>query len=297
MDFIDLPSSLDGFKHVFHIIDYFTRFSQSWPTKNAKSESVVSCLSEFLRYLPTPSIIYHDGGRHFTSSTTQTFLADRRIRSITSPSGHSQAAGMIERANGLLQRVLRTMADSDVDHWPDYLADATRALNTRIASPHGFSPIELLFGSAPTITTPTSAAHLASSSRLILSSLPSHNQLEGERLLHILHREEKLSEAFLRQAETYPGPTSPRRRLGLGDLVAVYIQPRKSEKLAPRWRGPFVIVEARHRTYRLAHIWSDRAMPGRFDIHHLRLFHKRPERLGPVPALTAPKTLRPPRDT
>lgn len=287
LDFIDMPEADDKSKHILHLIDYFTRYSQTWHTVTAKAEDVIRCLTDSFRHFPVPHVLYHDGGKHFTSGETQKFLADLGVHCIQAPVAHSRAAGMVERGNGVLQKVLRKLANEKTD-WTTSLAAATRAMNLRIVSAHGFTPYQLLFGYQPSIRT-------EASSRLLSMTFPSYPaDQDHDALMHMLTRDEANLRAFETMEASYPGPSRPERRFSLGDLVWVFTDPPSSAKLVTRWRGPFVITEASARTYRLAHIWSDKPMPGRFDVHHLKLFHQRPKRLGDTPPLIASKTLRNP---
>ena len=291
LDFIDLPATPSGHRHILHLIDYFTRYSQTWATQTASSDDVIRCLTESFAHFPLPHVLYHDGGTHFTSGPTQAFLRDLGIHCVQAPVGHSQAAGMVERGNAVLQKVLRKFNNESAD-WARHLSGTTRALNLRVVSPHGFTPYELLFGYRPALLPPSTAASRHSQSLCF----PSHPDTEDQtHLHHMLRRDEDIHNAALVMQEAYPGATNPRRVLGVGDLVWLYTDPPTAAKTAPRWRGPFLVVETvGTRSYRIAHIWSEKPVPGRFDIHHLRLFHKRPERLGGAAPLTASKTLRNP---
>lgn len=97
IDFIGpLPKLTNGLVYIFHITDYFSRYTKSWSTKTNTPADVISKLAEFFEGYLMPMCKYSDQGTHFTSQQTKDFLSARVVDQILSPSGASKYTSMFE---------------------------------------------------------------------------------------------------------------------------------------------------------------------------------------------------------
>lgn len=285
MDYIEVLRSSSGNKYIFHVIDYFTRFSRAFPCAEATSETTISRLRTFFDSYITPIAIYHDGGSHFTSKKCSDFYLEQDIIAICAPSGSSQSCGMIERNNGLLQQVFRKFCNEDDLNWDLHVTKASRALNTRVVV-HGFSPIELLFGSpARLLLERRDSLHeifekeKAKSLRRFsnLTSTELDEMCADQAWLHSLKHEDILDASsstslalWQRKTEAQP---DVKREIHKGDLVWLWEDMKSKDKLSCRFRGPFLVTKCYdQRSFQLSTIWSSSPLPGRYPIHHLKVY-------------------------
>ena len=82
---------------------------------------------------------------HFNSMKVQGWLSTMGILWIGAPVGAKRSTGMIEKANDLLERVLKKSAHNPTI-WSQYLDVATFDLNCHEIMHLGFLPYEILFG-------------------------------------------------------------------------------------------------------------------------------------------------------
>jgi transposase InsO family protein len=150
MDFIrPLRETSRKNRFILHIVDYFSRYSWAYPTKNANVEDVIPRLDELFRHMPLPTAFYSDRGQHFLNTALEEYLKHRNISIVYSPSGASQSTDIVEKENDLLQLIIR----KDRVEWDLAIPHAVRQLNTRIITYLKYSPIEILMGIPPAPST------------------------------------------------------------------------------------------------------------------------------------------------
>lgn len=107
-DFIKSLSKIRaGCIYIFHVMDYFSRFSITFSFKIVNAEDVISCLNQvFDRYIRFLGI-YCDREHHFQNIVVKDFLFEFEITLIFSSSGAFQSTDMIEVENKLFEDILR----------------------------------------------------------------------------------------------------------------------------------------------------------------------------------------------
>lgn len=305
IDFIgplDLTSR--GNRYILHVVDYFTRYSWAYPLPAASGQCVMNVMEQFFRDFTTPLVIYSDRGTHFVGKEISRFWKRSGVRHIASPAASPRSTGMVEKHNGLLEERLRRLTNAAGGHelgeWdkPEFLKEASRALNTREMTVHGFSPFQLLFGVAPRLRLPMENPMLASLPgvcQILIDgaegAVDRPSPCEGEPSWFEGRREEWRAEARSKRiAEAVRTVARSRERLTLkgvivpGDMVMLldsHVAAQKGMKLHGRWNGPFLVVsKTRGSSYILRHPHSGENFPGTHHRDSLKLFLPRPARLG-----------------
>lgn len=298
MDFIGpVPISTNGYTYIFHVVDYFSRFTKSWPCKANNTSDAISCLNRFFEEYPLPVCIYSDRGQHFTSDQMKQYLDGMEITHVLSPSGASQSTGMIERANQELEKALKRTAGPHLSAWDIFLGRASRAVNTRTVVALGFTPFELLFGVQPrmpfefaypdeevlALRTFTTEHYLNPDVEVWEESILSRSlELQGMRE-EMLARWKRSNE---RMKLSYDAGTKG-WKFSPGDLVMLYdntvgAKSKGGGKFDVQWPGPYIVEghAGEHQTsYRLKHIHG-KTLPGAHHGNHLRLYRPRSGRLA-----------------
>ncbi len=100
MDFMgSFAKSERGNQYIFHVVDYFSRYSWTFPLPRNTKEDSVNALSELFDRFTTPIAIYADEGMHFNNALLKAALEKRAVEPIFSVLGASYSRGMVERAN------------------------------------------------------------------------------------------------------------------------------------------------------------------------------------------------------
>ena len=151
--FIDAigPINVDNqveFKHIFVIIDAFSRYVRLFPIKSINSDEVLKAFYNWIADFGCPSEIVSDNASYLVSELIKSFVTFTGIdHQPIHPYSHEEN-GMVERANYEVIRFLTAcVADVDVRaNWPTYIPFVQRIINTMIKTSTGVSPTELLYG-------------------------------------------------------------------------------------------------------------------------------------------------------
>jgi len=140
MDFIGpFIRILSGNRYIFFIIDYFSRYSQSYVTVNAYYFDVINYLRGQFSRFSSLIVIYCDRGHHFNNLEMKAFLNSTGVLLIFSSSNTSKSTGMIERGNRILEEILAR----GLEEWDNGLAKGVHTVNGRIIQHLRYSPNEI----------------------------------------------------------------------------------------------------------------------------------------------------------
>lgn len=139
-----LEKCTKGFKHVFAIIDSFSKFIFLEPTKTTGTEEAIKALANLFKIFGSPWRIICDRGTAFTSNEFKSFCQDLQIDVTFIAVQTPRSNGQIERYNRTILPALLKLAPPD--KWHKALSKVQMSLNKTIQSSTGKSPSEVLFG-------------------------------------------------------------------------------------------------------------------------------------------------------
>ncbi|KAH8409637.1 hypothetical protein KR215_004167, partial [Drosophila sulfurigaster] len=87
------------YKHIFAIVDGFTKFVWLYPTKTTSSEEVLQKLRNWSDVFGNPCRIISDRGSAFTSAAFESYVKENGIEHIWSTTGVPRGNGQVERVN------------------------------------------------------------------------------------------------------------------------------------------------------------------------------------------------------
>lgn len=288
-DFIGpLPTSKKGYLYIFHVLEYFSRFSITIPSKTANASDVLPALEQMFVLYARPQAIYCDRGQHFENSEVKNFLSEKGISYSYSPSGASQSTGMVEIGNRLLEDILRKTQSGISKDWEAILGRSTYNLNARVIHHLGASPASILLGVGP--DTPTIDPILRSVPTQSVSAWidqvldPDQHQAMVRKFisyraqLHDTIQSRSNQRKDLERARFNRGIIQ--HEFASGDLVMLF--QKTSGKLQPRWRGPFYVegFGGSHGTSYTIRQINGRKIKGTFHGNHLKEFVVRTGRLA-----------------
>jgi hypothetical protein len=246
MDYLGpLPVSTRGDRYILVFADHFSKWVEAIAVPAADAATTADALYRniFCRF-GTPTTLLSDRGTHFTADLVASLCRFLGIDRRTSTAYHPQTQGLVERFNGTLLNMLAKFTSSDQHDWDLHLPAVTWAYNTSEHASTGFSPYEILFGTAPVslldaaLQPPRHAA----------ASFAEHTQRLQQRLVQV----HDLVQQHLASARNQHAAAYDRRHRDAGfepgDLVYLHTpQPRAgaSRKLQSLWTGPWTIVDRR----------------------------------------------------
>ena len=118
------------FLYIFHVINYFFRFSMTYVCKTANVSNVISSLKNvFVKYV-TFKAIYCDREQHFNNMKIREFLRREDIIIIYNSFDSFKSIDMIKVSNRLLEDIMRRSSEK----WDIALFRSVRLLNSRIVT-------------------------------------------------------------------------------------------------------------------------------------------------------------------
>ena len=261
-----LPTSADGFRYLFTMIDRSTRWLEAVPVKNLEATTAADALvSGWVSRFGVPSTITSDRGTQFTGHVWEILCTRLGINHITTTAFHPCSNGMVERSHRQLKDALRSrLAAND---WPSHLPWVLLGLRAAPKEESGVSSAELVTG-APLV-------------------------LPGQ----LLTTQEQPAEAMLQQLRTAPPVCPPTRTLPPAEqaggppaalLAAQYVYIRKGGQtapLSPLYSGPYAVIRPGPKFFKL--------QIGE-KVESVSVDRLKPHTGGPVTPAAPPKRGRPP---
>ena len=236
-------------RHEFVIVfvDCFSRYSILVPASNHTASTVSDALlRHVVPYFGTPRRLLSDRGREFVGEVWAILTRSLGIQRLLTSPYHPEGNSINERSHRTINNMLRTRLLEGVPSlkWVDEIPGIMLALNAMVHEPHGFSASMIATGREPTLPPDLEGDACAAPT---LEDPASYVEAVKQRFT-LTHQ----------QMIPPPAPvaTNPYRE---GSLIFVMTTPpERSNKLAPRWKGPFFVKRVPnhyHVTYEDGLVW------------------------------------------
>ncbi|GBG68344.1 hypothetical protein CBR_g2888 [Chara braunii] len=152
MDFMDtLVTSKSGKRHIFIIIDRFTKYARLVPMpETTRTEYVIKLFKDnWVRDFGLPKTIISDRDVRFTSELWKKTAGQMGSQLQMTSGNHLEANGQAEQMNRVVQHLLRHYIKPSQDDWDEHLPLIASLYNNAIHSSTGVSPNQLHFGWKP----------------------------------------------------------------------------------------------------------------------------------------------------
>ncbi|GBG75826.1 hypothetical protein CBR_g21071 [Chara braunii] len=244
MNFMDtLVTSKNGKRHIFVIVDRFTKYARliAMP-ETARTEHVIKLfMDNWVRDFGLPKTIVSDRDVRFTSEMWK--KAPEQVGSqlqMTSGS-HPEANGQAEQMNRVVQHLLRHYIKPNPDDWDEKLPLIARLYNNDVRSTIGVSPNQLHLGWKPK----SALDFLLPENRIVSTPETIEFGVQYEKLLqwtveHIKKSQEAMiaSENTRRRQTTFQvGERVWVKASELGQELGI------SRKLMPQYFGPWEVLD------------------------------------------------------
>ena len=146
---IDIIGPLDMTKskkrYILVAVDYATRFPVAIPLSNIRSSTIADELIGLFCMVGPPDEIISDNGSDFKSQLMTQVTTALGIRQSFSSPYHHQTVGLVERFNGTLKSMMKTLDEEQWKIWDKYIPYFCFAYREVPQDSTGFSPFELLY--------------------------------------------------------------------------------------------------------------------------------------------------------
>jgi hypothetical protein len=287
IDFIvGLPKTQNGYDSIWVIVDRLSKVAHFIPVKTTYKGSKLTELyiARIVCLHGVPKKVVSDRGTQFTSKFWEKLHESMDTKLNFSLAYHPQTDGKTERVNKILEDMLRAYAQKDNQSWDKCLSYAKFSYNNNDQESIKMTPFELLYGRK--CKTP-----------LFLNE-PGENQIFGPDILQEAERQVQMLRENLKLAQSrqknYANNRRRELRFQVGDFVYLKVSPMRGlccfkirGKLAPRYIGPFKILEQRGEVaYQLELPLQLSDVHDAFHVSQLRKCLRVPEEQMPLEELT-----------
>ncbi|XP_037773350.1 uncharacterized protein LOC119569110 [Penaeus monodon] len=118
-------------KYILTVVDALTKYLYTAPLKSKEASEVARAfISTIVTNEGAPSQVISDGGGEFLNELFETVCKQLGIDKWVITPYHPSSNEQVERVNGVLTKILRTMVVDNPENWSSMLAIATLAYNT-----------------------------------------------------------------------------------------------------------------------------------------------------------------------
>src|ERR1700676_446252 len=242
MDFITkLPVTESGNDTIVVFVDKFSKMVHYVPPHElGLTPDVVARIffDNIVKYHGIPQSIVSDRDGRFVSKFWRSLMDTMGMQLKMSTSHHPQTDGQTERANRVLEDVLRHYVSKNQNDWETHLTAAEIAVNSSIQASTNFTPYYLNCGYNPTFT--------------FNSAVPStQNELASQMLLALQHNLDTAYSNMIEARDRQTHYANKQRREFIfkeGEEVLLstkYLSLKSgiTHKLSARYTGPFKIIQ------------------------------------------------------
>ena len=211
-------------------VDCYSRYTILVPACNHTASTVSDALfRHVVPYFGTPRCLLSDRGSEFVGDIWGKLTHSLGIQRLLTSPYHPEGNSINERSHWTINNMLRArlLDGAPSQTWVDKIPGIMLALNVMAHEPHGFSASMIATGREPTLPPDLENDACASPS---LDDPTAYVEVLKQRL-SMTHQQMAPPPA--------PAATNPYRE---GSLIFVLTTlPERTNKLAPRWKGPFIV--------------------------------------------------------
>ena len=149
IDIMTIHASSNGYKYIFTLQDYKSKWIEAQPSREATSSSIISWLEGVWAMFGKPKELWTDKGSQFESKIFQQYCEQQKINIHHTTAYHHQSNGMVERTHRTLWDLFRATVNEQYDDWDQQLPKALWAYRISLHQAIGSSPYEIMFGRQP----------------------------------------------------------------------------------------------------------------------------------------------------
>ena len=241
MDIIGpMGKSDNGFKYCFVMIDVLTRYLICEPLKTKSALEVAQVFFDsIICKQGVPKTVVTDNGKEFVNSIFEEVAKLLNMTHLKTTAYHPQANGVIERANGSVVNILRTLVQENTTIWDTMLPLTAFAYNTGYNRSIRDCPFYLMY-----LRDPSYPFEIVKEEKSWYN-IDDFKQEMATKANRIYARCQLYLEEAKGELEKNQSKRSRIKPLSVGNRVYVKRVPTKGEptKLQPPYSGPFRVIE------------------------------------------------------
>ncbi|MCO5603325.1 hypothetical protein L7F22_057475 [Adiantum nelumboides] len=250
-----LPRTKNGKLHILVAIDYMTRWVEAKSVARINEKTVSTFVyTHICCIFGTPLEIVFENGPGFRKGLLTEVCEEFHILHWHSTPYYPQSNGLVEKANGVIARIIRKMVKNKTKLWDDFLDGALWAYRTTYREATEFTPFQLVYGQEALqpieLNIPTMRLHG--------KGALDYQETWTYRLLTLVKLEWKRETAYecfkRKDIQTKEKHDKKLKDKGIkeGDLVLRYdnrLDNRFDAKFETRRQGPYIVKKAFNSSY------------------------------------------------
>lgn len=140
-----LEKSGKSYRHLFVVIDAFTKFIRLYPCRTVTTEEALKDLRDYFRAYSKPRRLISDRGTCFTSEEFEEYLKNEMIEHVLVVVSTPRASGQVERFNRMITLMIAKLSETS-SKWDRVLEQVEFSVNNTVCRTTGEIPARLLFG-------------------------------------------------------------------------------------------------------------------------------------------------------
>ncbi|TYK27554.1 uncharacterized protein E5676_scaffold22G00230 [Cucumis melo var. makuwa] len=141
------PKSSAGHYYILAATDYFSKWAEAIPLREAKKENVANFIRTHIIYrYGIPHRIMTDNGRQFSNSMIDKLCGKFKFKQYKSSMYNAAANGLAEAFNKTLCNLLKKIVSKSKRDWQERIGEALWAYRTTHRTPTGVTPYSLVYG-------------------------------------------------------------------------------------------------------------------------------------------------------
>jgi hypothetical protein len=223
-----------GNKFILVMIDHFTRWVELKAMSEITAEAVCQVLfEEIICRHGCPTKILSDQGKQFISEVLADMCRRLGIKKIQTSPYHPQTNAHAERFNRYLNTAMRMYVDSTLKNWDEFLPAIAFAYRSGFSEAIGTTPFFLVHGRDPVL--PEDVEYGLKKDDMV------NNAVWGLKIA-MKHARKTQSES-IRRNKAYYDQSKTDIKFYPGDKVMLYYPNQLINKLKPKCKGPFRVIE------------------------------------------------------
>ena len=243
LDFVTaLPRTKAGNDAVLVFVDKFTKMVHiAACKKKCSTEQTAALLTDtIIKLHGVPKVLVSDRDTRFTSKYWQAFCKARNIKTSMSTAYHPQSDGQTERANRVIEEVLRASLVADMTGWETLLPYVEFSINNCVQASTKFSPFFLAYGLHPRVPVTPSDDWSSCPLPTLSSSFDKIADAVAQAKLNMQAAQERQSHYANKDRKYH---TFESGQMALLSSKNIIITGKNKRKLFPKFLGPFLITE------------------------------------------------------
>lgn len=232
-----LNQSYNGFQYILTLQCDLSRYVVAIPLKNQETDTIARAFVEnvILKY-GCPEQLLSDNGPNFASQLMKRVCKLLNIKKIQTSPYHPESNGALERSHRVLKEYLRNYVNKNLDDWDSYIPFAIFSYNTSVHSGTNYTPHELLYGTPAVLP-----SNIFAPSQNITYNFDDY-YFELRHKLNDAHKFAR--ENLIKSKETSKKYFDTKVNiLTLKEGDKVLLLDSTSKKLAPKYTGPYEVIE------------------------------------------------------